>query len=240
MSIKIITYDKKLEDNKIIKCKKLTNDIIFMKYDVKVGDIIDVNGEEFVVLINKGEVYDVKDKCGKYIIIEEKTDSNIKEQWKDLHIRKTENDEICIIYLNRNIIKHNKYSINDPIKYINFNKEGSEIYIKLEGYYDFKIENPKMFLSKIIGIRKHFTKQELIEKIRKYILKSIEKGINEISEEYKLNIEDLPEKSKKLEIKLKQNEYDEKLLEYGVKLTYFDINKFEITNKKNKFFKNNS
>ena len=118
--------------------------------------------------------------------------------------------------------------------------KSSEIYIKLEGFYDFRIEDTLKFLSKVIGLRNHFSKQELIEKIRKYIISSIEKGINEISEEYKLNIDTLVQKSKELEVKLKQNEYDVKLLEYGIKLLYFDVKDFEVSKKKFKFFKNNS
>lgn len=237
MNLKLTNVYNEIQENKIIKCNKLSNDMIFMKYNIDIGDNIEVNDNEFVVLINKGEVDDIKSENGKYKIINETTNSEIKDEWKDLHIRKIENDEICVIFMNKEVIKNNKYLISNPIKYTDFSsKEPIEIFISIEGLYDFKIENPKMFLSKVIGLRHHYSKQELIEKIRKYVLKSIEKGINELSEEYKLGIDDLPENSKKLEIKLKQNEYDAKLLEYGVKLTYFDINKLEIKSKKNKFF----
>ena len=89
----------------------------------------------------------------------------------------------------------------------------------------------------MIGLRSIYTKQELVERIRKYVLNSIEEGINEISREYKLDVNYLPENSKKLEVKLKQNKYDEKLSEYGVKITYFDITKLEVTKRKKfKFF----
>lgn len=239
MNIKLIKIPEIPEGEKIIKCDNLSNDMIFMKYDVHIGDIVNVINNQCIVLIEKGIVYDVKDKDGQYVVMNEIIDSNedIKEKWKDLKIRKSDKEGLCIIFLNKNIIKHNKYNISDPIKYIDW-KDGSskEIYIKIEGYYDFIIEKPKEFFSKVIGLRNHFSKQELIEKIRKYILKSIEEGINEIAEEYKLSIDTLPENSKKLEIKLKQNEYDKKLLEYGVKLTYFDIDKLDVTNKKFKIF----
>ena len=238
MNIKLVNIKNVNEEN-LIKCNKLSNDMLFMKYDVCIGDVIEVCEDEFIVLINKGEVYDVKNACGYYKIMNEIIDSDmdIKEEWKDLHIRKTENDDMCIVFLNERVIENNKYLISNPIKYIDFsNNDPIEIFISLEGKYDFKIENPKMFLSKVIGLRHHYSKQELIEKIRMYVLKSIEKGINEISEEYKLSIDDLPENSKKLEIKLKQNEYDAKLLEYGVKLTYFDINRLEVKDKKLKIF----
>ena len=240
MNIKLVSLLENKVDKKIIKCNNLSNDMIFMKYDVILGDIIEVSDSQYVVLIEKGIVYDTVDKSGQYIVMNEIIDSDkdIKDEWKDLKIRKTENNGLCVVFLNKNLIKHNKYIINDPIKYVDW-KDGSskEIYIKVEGFFDFKIEDPKKLLSKIIGIRNHFSKQELIERIRRFVVNSIEKGINELSEEYKLDIKTLETESKELEIKLKQNEYDEKLLEYGVKLTYFDISHLEIAKRKFKIFK---
>lgn len=236
MSIILNNFLEGTENRKIIKCDILSNDMIFMKYDVSIGNVVEVSDNEYVILIYKGEIFDIKKQKGKYIIESKIADNELSDDWKELHIRKTENDELCVIFLNNNVITNNKYFINDPIKYVDFSNEASDVLIKLEGNYDFRIENPKEFLGKIIGLRKRFPKQELVEKIRKYVLKSIEEGINEISQEYKLNVNDLPENSKQLEIKLKQNKYDDKLLEYGVKLTYFDINKLEIIKKKFKFF----
>lgn len=240
MNIKLISLLEKEKDKKIIKCDNLSNDMIFMKYDVIPDDIVEISDSQYVVLIEKGIVYDVQDKAGQYIVMNEiiDTDKDIKDEWKDLKIRKTEDNGLCVVFLNKNVIEHNKYMINDPIKYVDW-KDGSskEIYIKVEGFYNFKIEDSKKLLSQIIGLRNHFSKQELIERIRKFVVNSIEKGINELSEEYKLDIKTLETKSKELEIKLKQNEYDAKLLEYGVKITYFDISHLEIAKRKFKIFK---
>lgn len=232
--MKLTRIEQLLSNSKIVKCNKLTNDMIFMKYDVNIDDIVEISNDEFVALIYKGEVYDTKEEIGIYSIKDEVSELETKEDWKDLHIRKTEEDNLCVIFLNKNEIAGNKYLLEIETKDLNL--KNKEKYVYLEGHYDFKIENPKMFFSKIIGIRKYFTKQELIEKIRKYVLKSIEKGINEVLEEYNLDIKDLPENSKKLELKIKENEYDVKLLEYGVKLTYFDIDNIKISDKKMKFF----
>lgn len=239
MNFKFATLPEEYVSEKILKCDSLSNDMIFMKYDVNIDDVIVVKENEYAVLIEKGMVYDVKSEPGRFIILNEIIDSDIdiKDNWKDLKIRKSDDNTLCVVFLNKNLIKHNKYYINDPIKYKSWNeKDYYEMYIKLEGSYDFFIQDPKKMLSKVIGLRNHYSKQELIERIRKYVISSIEKGINELSEEYKLDIETLTQKSKELEIKLKQNEYDNKLLEYGVKITYFDIESFELAKKKFKIF----
>lgn len=238
--MKLVFIQKENSDNKVIESIRLSNDTIFKKYNVSDGDIIRVKENEIVLLVKKGNLLDIKKEKGEYyvenpIIVDKKK----LEESKKITIKKSENEKLCVLFFNSEIIKDNKYKFNDPIKFIDWKNGGtSKIYIKLEGRYDFKIENPQKFIGQVIGLRKIYTKQELIERIRKYVLNSIEEGINEVSKEYKLDVNSLEEYSKKIEIELKQNEYDEKLLEYGVKITYFDISKLEITNKKLKFFKN--
>ena len=232
--IKLIYLDRVDENNKILRCKKLSNDMIFLKYSISEGDIIQIEENQCVCVIEKGNVLDIKDDMGYYLI---RNKENSLEQLKNITIKKCEDESLCVIFINKNIIKNNKYIFREPIKYKKWkDNEYIQLFIKLEGNYSLKIEEPKLFLRRVIGLRTHYSKQELIEQIRKFILKTIEEGRNEISEEYKLDIDRLVENSKKLELKLKENEYDKKLLEYGVKIVYFDISKLEIVKKKSKFF----
>lgn len=235
---KLLNYSEKVDESlKIVECKKMSNDILFQKYNILEGNIVSLKENQNIVLVEKGKVVDLKKEKGIYIIKDVQEENEID---KKIIIRKAENEELCVLFLNINEIKRNKYIIDKPIKCIEWkNGERGESYIRLEGSYDFKIDNILNFLSKVIGIRNHFSKQELIEKIRKYINNSIEKRIKQILEEYKLNINILTQKSKELNNCLKPNEYDIKLLEYGIKLICFDINKFEIVEKKFKFFQNN-
>jgi membrane protease subunit (stomatin/prohibitin family)/ribosomal protein S27AE len=96
-----------------------------------------------------------------------------------------------------------------------------------DGKFNFIIKNPSLFLSSILGIREHYTKQELIEQIRKTVVNSIVLGINELGEEYKLSVQLIKHKTNELEIKVSQNDYDEKLAKRGIKITYFEISNFE-------------
>ncbi len=230
MSFKLINFNEETED--ILKCDKLCNDIIFMKYDVSINNIIEITENEFIILIYKGQVYDFKEEVGKYIVKE--TDLEIENEWENLFIRDAGNNDLCVIFLNKNIIKNNKLLINKTIEKQNqFNGKLSKIELNIYIEYDFKIESPKNFLNKIIGLRKIYTKQEIIEKVRKYILDSIEKRINEELEAYKLDIEKILNSTQIIE---EFNEYDSKLLEYGVKLMNYRITKYEEIDKKNKFF----
>lgn len=230
----LIFLQEQNSNSKVIESKNLSNDTIFKKYNVFEKDIIRIKENEVALLIDEGKLLDLKERKGEYIVY---SNIGINEELKEITIRNSEKEKLCVIFINTNTIKNNKYIINNSIRYIE--KDDSKlkkVYIKIEGRYDFKIVDSKKFISHVIGIRNIFTKQELIEKVRKYVLKSIEEGINEMLEEYNLDIEDLPENSQKLELKLKENQYDTKLLEYGVKLLYFDIGHIEIADKKMKFF----
>lgn len=232
--MKLIFMQEENSNNKVIQSKHLGNDTIFKKYNVSEGDIIRIKENEIALLIKKGNLLDLKEKVGEYYL---ESNINADKEIKNIIIRKSEDENLCVLFINIDIIKNNKYIFKDPIKYVNW-KDGdtSDVYIKIEGLYDFKIENPKKFIGQVIGLRSIYTKQELVERIRKYVLSYIEEGINQLSKEYKLEVKDLPEYSKKLEVELKRNKYDEKLSEYGVIITYFNINKLQIIKKKNKFF----
>lgn len=85
-----------------------------------------------------------------------------------------------------------------------------------------------MFFSRVYGVREHYSKLELIEQIRKNAIGSIEEGINELSNEYKLSIELVKTKTSELEIKVKENEYDLKLKMRGISITYFELTELDI------------
>ncbi len=213
----------------ILECNSLTNDTIFLKYEVSEGTKINIKDNQFVCLLEKGKVLDIKEKPGIYVVTEKK-ETDREEKIKTLLIRKTEKENLCIVFLNTGVIQNNKYYIKKPIEYIDwtFAEEPLVIKIKGEGKFDFQIVDPLSFLENmVIGLRTHYSKQELIEQIRNYIVNSIIKGITEVSNAYKINIQEICEKSKETDIGVSQNVYDDKLLEKGIKITFFNIEKLE-------------
>ena len=87
-----------------------------------------------------------------------------------------------------------------------------------------------MFLSSIRGIREHFAKEELLELIRSTVANSVKTGVKELSENYKLSVQVIKTQTSELEIKVSENNFDEKLAKRGIKLTYFEITKFDDIN----------
>ncbi len=228
------------EEDKVLLCNELNNDILFRMYHVEENVLIRLQEYQLLLLLENGRVLDVVQNTGYYQVVSEEADKkDIPNEWENVCIQKGENEPLSILFINQKMIEHNKYFIEEPIKYKEYHGNNIKEYnIKISGRYDFYIENPKKFLLKVIGLRNHFSKQELIEQTRKYAIKSIEDGINELSEEYKLNVDMIKTKSKELAIQLRRNEFDEKLSEYGIKITYFDIETLELMDKKKKkFFK---
>lgn len=80
----------------------------------------------------------------------------------------------------------------------------------------------------------------MIEQIRKNAINSIEQGINELSNEYKLSIELVKTKTSELEIKVRENEYDLKLKMRGIAITYFELSELDIVADKNDIIDENS
>jgi membrane protease subunit (stomatin/prohibitin family) len=159
------------------------------------------------------------------------------ENWEDYYDEKTSYLPLSLIFINLDEITDNKFYFKDPIEYEDWtNLKYDEIREKEfpektsftgDGKFNFIIKNPSLFLSSILGIREHYTKQELIEQIRKTVVNSIILGINELGEEYKLSVQLIKHKTNELEIKVSQNDYDEKLAKRGIKITYFEISNFE-------------
>lgn len=233
--MKFLDFKEDILNKKILESKDLDNDIIFRKYNISVGDIVKIKENQIVCIIEKGKILDINDKIGTYVI-EDIDNEELDDIWKNFIIRKSEDEELCIIFINSNVIKHNKYNISNRIKY-DASETDKKLEIMLEGYYDFKIVNPKNLLSQVIGLRKVFTKQELIEKVREHIINSIVSGINVITNEYKLDVDfsNLSDDGY-VEGNLKSNQYDEKLFEYGIKLLHFEVTKYDIYGKKSNFF----
>ena len=203
----------------ILQCNDLNNDILLKKYLINIDDNILLRENQLIILTENGKILDIEEENGLYKIEEgvSQKDYYLKE-WKNLIIRNAEKVPLSIIFLNKSIIKQNKYNIQ-KLKLGRHN-------IKIIGKYEFYIDKPEKFLSRVIGLRKYYSKQELIEQIRMYIIKSIEKRIEFVSKDDYIDSEIINNFYLE-QNELVQNEFDKKMLEYGIILNSFNIEKIE-------------
>mgnify|MGYP004653533657 CR=1 FL=1 len=224
----------------VIECNELDNDVLVRKTDDKIYNYseVKINEKQYAILLEKGKVIAVCYEPGIYKISFDEQDCSVElRKWREYNDEKTKKLPLSLIFINLQEITDNKFYMKKPIEYIDwtnctYNEETKkEEPLKTRfignGKFNFKIENPVLFLNSILGIREHYTKQELIEQIRKTVVNSIQLGINELGEEYKLSVQLVKNKTNELEIRVSQNNYDEKLAQRGIKITYFEITNFE-------------
>ena len=221
---------KDIDEKSIIKSVDLNNDILIRKLFVQDKKYVEIKKDECVICYSHGKICDVEDKKGLYEIVEGNVSSDKDLSSWDFMIQKAEEEEDGILFVNVSEIKNNKFYIRNPITYTDwtYDDEPFESKVRLEGVFNFKIIKPENFMKIVIGLRNHYSKPELLEQIRIYILKSIEEGIKELSEVHKVDISTFVNKIHELKIKVAQNSYDDKLLSKGIKITFFDIDKIDL------------
>lgn len=218
---------------KVIQCDDMDNDTLVVRLPDKIENkrAVMLKEGQYAILYKAGKVYDAIHKKGMYEIESSKQAKTRKEmeKWRNFTQPKKDDSELCIIVFNTKEIIDNKFSIDKPMEYIDWSKEKPiKTRITCKGVFNFKIEDPYLFFSKVFGVRDHYSKLELIEQIRKQAINSIQEGINELSNEYKLSMELVKTKTSELEIKVKENEYDLKLKKRGIKITYFKLTDLEV------------
>ena len=89
MSLKRVN-NQLLDKNNLIQCN-LNNDTLFKKFKIEIDDYVVLNKNQFLCIINKGKIIDIKDEEGTYILENKITSNNVLNQkWADLVIRDAE------------------------------------------------------------------------------------------------------------------------------------------------------
>ena len=230
------------EYNRLITCD-FDNYTLVNRYIIESKDdtYIYLNKDQIALLMEKEHIYAVCDKSGIYKIDFEKNPAEKEldelKKWKKYKDDKNQNLPLSIIFINMKEITNCKFIINQPIEYIDYTKTKLDPDLNVsiphksmcvgEGLYSFKIVNPCDFLSNMLGIRESYTKQELIERIRKDILASIEHDIKSSDEKYTIPLKLIKSKKNNISITADSNEYDKKIKKYGIKITSFSIEQFD-------------
>lgn len=204
-------FSKTFEDDEeynIIECEKLDNNILLYKYklDENVHSLIKLKDNQYALLFEGGQILDAVKEEGIYTIKAEPNNS-FPEDFSDYHI-KDDQDKLCIIFFNMNVITNNKFYIKK--------KHKNDFYG--EGEFDFQIENPLKLLNKVIKIRSYYSREELLEQIRERISKIVTNVIKEHEDEYIIEEETI-------------NSSINIFKEYGIKIIYSDLRNIQFKKK---------
>ena len=223
-----------------VECKLLNNDVLMFKSSKAITDKLKVHlkKNQYIILIEDGKVLAAENRPGYYEVdLEQESDNDLINDWVNYSDPKTVGMPLSLVFLNVGEITDNNFKFNKPFEYIDYSKmvldektnttEPYKANFIGEGKFNFQIVNPCLFLSSIHGIREHFAKEELLELIRTTVANSLETGVKELSENYKLSVQVVRTQTSELEIKVSENNFDEKLANRGIKLTYFEITKFD-------------
>lgn len=188
------------EEYTIIECTQLDNNILLykQKLDENQHYLVKLKDNQYALLFEEGKILDAIKQSGIYTIRKE-PNTSFPEDFSDYQI-KVNDDKLCIIFFNMNIITNNKFYIKK--KYKN--------HFYGEGTFDFQIENPLKLFNKVIEIRSYYSREELLEQIRERVSKIVTEVIKEHEYEYIIE-EDCINSSVNI------------FREYGIKIVYSDL-----------------
>ena len=146
-------FSKRLEEDaeyQIIECTKLDNNILVykQKLDENQPYFVKLKNNQYAVLFEKGQIFDIIKEEGIYTIRTE-PNTSFPEELNDYKIKNNQ-DNLCLLFFNMDIITANKFYIKKKHKN-NFYGEGT---------FDFQIENPLKLFNKVIEVRNYYSREE--------------------------------------------------------------------------------
>lgn len=177
-------FSKRLEEDaeyQIIECTKLDNNILVykQKLDENQPYFVKLKNNQYAVLFEKGQIFDIIKEEGIYTIRTE-PNTSFPEELNDYKIKNNQ-DNLCLLFFNMDIITANKFYIKKKHKN-NFYGEGT---------FDFQIENPLKLFNKVIEVRNYYSREELLEQIRERISKIVTSVIKNHTNTYIIEEENL-------------------------------------------------
>jgi len=213
-----------------ISCIYTDNEMLLKNVEVDMGDVIELKDKQYLVLSRSGKVLDVASTPGFYKVVNGRTQNKeVQENWNFYKNRIQEKHCYYAFFINLSEIVKNESFISEPIIFKD-HKLGTKYFVlKMDSVYNFEVVTPQNFMNNVVNLRVNYSKQELMEKITRYFVHSIELGLNKKALNDRWSLEKCYEKFDELVTGLKLNEYSNELVDYGVRLTSITIDNLEFT-----------
>lgn len=196
------------EEYKIMECTKLDNNILLYKQKIDENEhyVVKLKENQYAVLFEKGQIWDVIKEEGLYTIKME-PNTSFPEDLNDYQIKDNE-DGLCVIFFNMAMITGNKFYIKK--------KHKNDFYG--EGTFQFQIEKPLKLFNKVIEVRNYYSREELLEQIREKISKIVTSVIKNQTNAYIIEEESI---LSSIDI----------FKEYGIKIVSSDVKNIQFKKK---------
>lgn len=250
--IDAVKYNLQDQWRDLISCENMPNNLLMMRKTTETGvitnkSVIRVMPAQCAIICQNGKVADIIAEEGDYIFDESASPSifagqfkeTLKDIWERFQFAGASEDQQEVYFFNMKEIIDNKFGTVTPVIYKDWtymvpNKLTGEmipiiVKVKCHGNYTFKIENPLLFMQAIAGTARYYEKEQIIGQIKSEVLETLQNVLNELgTEEYKVPVMELPSQTDEIKDLLEKNNFDEQILQRGIKIVDLTIESISI------------
>lgn len=230
-----------------IRCEDLGQDVLMRKVSTSNGVIskdsaIQVAPGQIAIIFDSGRIVDATAEEGIYTFDQSTSPSFFagqfgpvfKEMWTRFVYNGAVNKEQAVFYLNAKEIMDNKFGTPAPIPYQDWGHPipnqmtGSmsplRVEVKCFGKYTFKIADPAVFMSRVVGTADEYRKEQITEQMRSEVIGSFQNVLNELGNaNHKVFALDLPSSTDEIKKVMDERVFDQPIRDRGLSIVGFVV-----------------
>lgn len=241
-----------------IKCDDLGNNILMRKVSTPNGIItkdsaIQVAPGQMAIIYENGKILDATAEAGIYTFDQSSSPSFFagqfgdvfKEMWNRFVYNGGTSKEQAVFYVNAKEIMDNKFGTPAPIPFQDWSHpipnqmtgamSPLRVEVKCFGKYTFKITDPAIFMSKVMGVADEYTKDDICEQMRSEVIGSFQNVLNELGNSvHKVPVLELPSSTDEIKKIMDEKVFDQPIRDRGLSIVGFIVESVTLDDESNK------
>ena len=241
-----------------IKCDDLGNNILMRKVYTPNGIItkdsaIQVAPGQMAIIYENGKILDATAEAGIYTFDQSSSPSFFagqfgdvfKEMWNRFVYNGGTSKEQAVFYVNAKEIMDNKFGTPAPIPFQDWSHpipnqmtgamSPLRVEVKCFGKYTFKITDPAIFMSKVMGVADEYTKDDICEQMRSEVIGSFQNVLNELGNSvHKVPVLELPSSTDEIKKIMDEKVFDQPIRDRGLSIVGFIVESVTLDDESNK------
>ena len=241
-----------------IKCDDLGNNILMRKVSTPNGIItkdsaIQVAPGQMAIIYENGKILDATAEAGIYTFDQSSSPSFFagqfgdvfKEMWNRFVYNGGTSKEQAVFYVNTKEIMDNKFGTPAPIPFQDWSHpipnqmtgamSPLRVEVKCFGKYTFKITDPAIFMSKVMGVADEYTKDDICEQMRSEVIGSFQNVLNELGNSvHKVPVLELPSSTDEIKKIMDEKVFDQPIRDRGLSIVGFIVESVTLDDESNK------